>query len=609
MTESVARAALAFAPLFLLPWSSGRAQDPGDEVVVTATREPEQIKQTIQHTTVITEEEIRASQAVDVPTLLRKEAGIQITQSGGPGQTAGLFVRGAATNQTLVLIDGVRVNSATTGTTQIDQLMLDEIERIEIVRGPGSSLYGSDAIGGVVQIFTKRGLGVSGPNATVGFGNQGTQRYALGYGGTAGDLQYSLNASAFRTDGFSAIRPEVSPVVNPDADGYRNYSGTAAATYTFDPRNSVGFTYYAAGGEVQFDDPFAASRDDRQTGRTGVSSANMFTRNQFTESWTSRVSASEGVDRFRNFLNDQQTSFFQTRNSVLTWQNDLALATGQRVILGAETLNQQVSSTTVYTTDERRVNSVFGGYTGTFGRSTLQGNVRNDHYSDFGSATTYLAGYGYQLTDTVRAVASASRGFRAPTFNELFFPGFGNPNLQPEIANAIEGGLQYAAGRQLARLAVYRTRYTDLINPFPIANINQAQVTGVELSYVGAIGATDVRASLTFQDPRDLANDQLLIRRATRLGSFTVGRAFGPFGIGAEMVAVGPRFDNDQVTFDRVSLPGYAIFNLVGRYNFTKNLYLGVRAENIFDKDYSTASGFNAQRFLVLVTLNYVPAR
>jgi vitamin B12 transporter len=599
-------AALCIAMLVLPAYA---ADDPADEVVVTATRDAQRLGSTIQHTSVITEREIRASQAVDLPTLLRREAGLEFTQNGGIGRVGGLFIRGANPNQALILVDGVRINAATTGGTQIDQLLLDEIDRVEIVRGPGSALYGSDAIGGVVQVFTKRGRGAPAPNATIGFGNEGTQRYGLGYGGNAGPWQFNLSGSYFRTDGFSSLVTNASPTANPDDDGYKNLSGSAMATYHFNERNRAGFSAYTTQGQSDFDNAFAASRDDLQTGKSTVSAGSAFLHNQFTDLWTSRLTATQGTDQFRDQLNGQQTSFFKTQNRTLTWQNGLAIAAGQNVTLGAETLAQNVNSTVAYTRDSRTINSAFGGYTGTFGRNTLQGNLRYDHYSDFGGKATYLAGYGYQLLDNLRATASYSRGFRAPSFNELYFPNFGNPNLQPEEAAQSEVGLQYALAAQLFRLAAYRTDYENLIGGFPLQNVNSAQVKGLELSYTGTVADTNLKASVTFQDPENQDTGQQLVRRAKAFGAFGASRAFGPFSIGGEVLASGPRYDTDVFTFQRVKVAGYAVVNLFARYNLTPDLYLGLRVDNLFDKEYTLASGYNVQGLLALLSLNYVPVR
>jgi vitamin B12 transporter len=601
--------AAAALSLFLTISPAHAAEDSDDEVVVTATREAQRLGRTIQSTSVITEREIRASQAVDVPTLLRREAGIEFTQNGGVGRVGGLFVRGANPNQALILVDGVRINSATTGGTQIDQLMLDEIERIEIVRGPGSALYGSDAIGGVVQIFTKRGRGAPAPNATIGFGNEDTQRYAAGYGGNAGPWQFNVSGSYFRTNGFSALRSDASPTASPDDDGYRNFSASGMATYHFDERNRAGVSFLTSEGRSEFDNAFAASPSDRQTGKSRVSSGTAFLHNQFTDRWTSRLSASQGVDRFRDELNDRKTSEFKTYNRLLTWQNGIAVADGHSLTFGAETLEQTVDSTVAYTRDDRRVNSAFSGYTANIGPHTLQANLRYDDYSDFDGKTTYLAGYGYEFLQGLRGTVSYSRGFRAPSFNELFFPGFGNPNLKPETADAVEAGLTYTAGAHQVRMAVYRTDYEDLIGGFPVQNVNSARVTGVELAYAGSVAGTDLKASVTFQDPEDRDTGEQLIRRAKTFGALGASRAFGPFSIGAEMLASGPRYDNDVFTFQRVRIDGYAVFNLFARYNITRDLYVGLRVDNLFDEDYTLAAGYNTQGRLALLSLNYVPSR
>jgi vitamin B12 transporter len=601
--QRLAAAASALSVLL----STAAAQDPADELVVSATREAQRLGQTIQNTSVITRREIRESQAVDLPTLLRREAGVEFTQNGGVGRVGSLFVRGANPNATLVLIDGVRVQSATTGTTQIDQLLLDQIERIEIVRGPGSALYGADALGGVIQIFTRRGSGAPRPRASVGGGNESTGRFNLGYGGEIGDTRFDVDLSGFTTNGFSALRPDASPTADPDDDGYRNLSGSASLTHYFGERFKAGLSYYGTEGKSDFDNAFAASRDDRQTGRSYVAAANAYAEGRFTDQWTSRLTLAQGIDRFRNYVNDVQTSSFRTENEQATWQNDLTLAPGHNVILGADWLSQRIATTTAYSRDSRHVNSLFAGYTGQVGRSSFQLNGRVDDYSDFGAKGSGLAGYGFQATDAIRLTALWGQAFRAPSFNELFFPNFGNPNLQPEQVTSSELGVQYAAGPHLARIAGFYATYKDLIGGFPITNVAQARVRGIEFSYRGTIVGTDVRASLTLQDPENTTTGEELIRRAKQFGSLVVGRGFGPLRLGAEMIASGPRYDNDVFTFQRVRLPGYAVFNVVGRYDLGRGMALGVRVENLFDKDYTLVDGYNVQGTLALVTFSYTP--
>jgi vitamin B12 transporter len=606
MSRRFSRASL-LALAFVSPFAA--ADEPAEEVVITATRSAQRVSQTIQSTSVITEREIRASQAIDLPTLLRKEAGIEYSQSGGLGRVGSLFVRGANPNQTLILIDGVRVNSATSGAMQLDQLMLDQVERIEIVRGGGSALYGSDAMGGVVQIFTKQGRGAPAPNFSVGFGNENTQRYVAGYSGEVGDTRFNVNLSRVSTNGFSSLRESASPTADPDLDSYSNNSGSLSLSHYFNERFKVGASYFETRGKSQFDDAFAGSRLDKQTGESQVSAGTLFAEGNLTDWWQSRLTYARGTDRFDNFLNSTQVGRFDTLNNTYTWQNDFTVAANQNVILGAEALQQEVSSSVDYTQTSRNVNSVFGGYRATFGPVAVQANLRNDHYSDFGSKNSYLAGLGWQFAQAWRATVSQSQSFRAPSFNELYFPLFGNPSLQPEQSNSTEVGLQWAAGPHLARVAAYYTRYKDLITNFPLVNVGEATVKGVELSYAGRIEEVDLRATLTFLDAKNDDTGERLIRRATHFGSFTAARDFGRFRVGGELVASGNRYDNDVFSFQRVLLPGYAVVNLVARYAITKTMAIGLRVDNLFDTDYTLISGYNTQGRLVLATFTYTPER
>jgi vitamin B12 transporter len=243
------------------------------------------------------------------------------------------------------------------------------------------------------------------------------------------------------------------------------------------------------------------------------------------------------------------------------------------------------------------VGVLFLGYQGRHGRHALQLNARHEDYSDFGEARTHYAGYGFDLTGQIRFTAASARAFRAPTFNELFFPGFGNPNLRPERSRSFELGAQYAAGTHLLRVAAFHARITDLINPFPIFNINNAVIDGLEISYRGTLAGADVKASLTLQDPiQHTASAHVqLIRRSDVFGSFSIARDFGPWRLGAELLASGRRFDNHIVTFSRVELAPYEVLNVTARYLVGRQTALSARLENAFDKQYTLAHGFNTQ--------------
>ena len=576
-------------------------------VIVTATRTEQRIRDSIPHTTVITGREIRDSGAVDLPTLLRREAGFEVSQTGGSGTTSSTFLRGAATNQVLVLIDGVRVSSLTTGATALDQLMLDQIERVEVVRGNVSSLYGSGAIGGVIQVFTSQGRGEPRAAVDAGFGEQGTSRVRVSFSGERGDTRFSVNLSHYATDGFSAIKPSVAPTVNPDRDGYRNLSFSASVVHRFAAHHEAGLRFLSSDGRVDFDNAFAASADDVHRGTARVESFLLYTNNRLAARWLSKLAYSEGRDEFNSETNGTVTSRTRTRNAQVSWQNDILLAADHTATVGVEKLQQSVTSTTTYARSGRDVGALFLGYQGRVGQHALQFNARNEDYSDFGSVRTYFAGYGYDLTPEWRFVASSARAFRAPTFNELFFPFFGNPDLRPERSRSFEAGAQYAAGPHLARAVAFHSRIDDLINPFPILNVNDATIDGVELSYRGTLAGADVRASLTMQDPvqHTAATHLQLLRRSKEFGSISIARQFGPWRFGAELLASARRFDNHIVTFTRTELAPYQVLNLTASYRFREAMSLLARLDNAFDEKYELAHGFNTQGRKLSVSLRY----
>lgn len=574
-----------------------------DEVVVTATRFAEPLEKTIQHTTVITEPEIRASQAIDVPSLLRREAGIEFRQNGGIGRQSSLFLRGAESDHTLVLIDGVRVDSLTTGATAIDQIMLDQVERIEVVRGNVSSLYGSSAIGGVVQIFTKSGEGKPSGALNLGYGSDNTRSVSGRFGGEADRTRFSLGASHLDTDGFSSIRSEFIPapfrttLADLDDDGYRNTSFNAKLSQRLNESIEIGGFAFLSRGDQEFDGAFQNNSESE------LSAYSAYAQAWLTKNLRSTLTLSQGEDELTSFLDSRRVSVFETTNRQLNWQNEILAGKSHRFVLGLEALEQELESTAAFARTERDVRSAYAGYSGEYGRHGVQLNARHDDYSDFGSETTGLAGYSLGLTPRLRLTASASTAFKAPTFNELFFPSFGNPNLEPEQARSFEIGASYQRGETRARMVYFDSRIRDLILPFPAINVDRAEVDGLELSFSTRLVETDVRASFTYQEPEDEATGLQLLRRAKKFGSLALSRTLSNLRLGAELIASGDRPDVHLVTFERVRVGGYAIVNLTAGYEINRHSSIGLRAENIFDKDYQLVHGFNTQDRALFVNL------
>ncbi len=583
-------------------------------VVVTANRTEARLVQTLQHTTLITQEQIRNSGAADLPTLLRREASLEIAQSGGIGKQSSTFMRGANSNHTLVLIDGIRANSATVGATALDQIMLDEIDRIEVVRGNVSSLYGSEAIGGVIQIFTKQGKGEPALSVAGGYGTENTTRLSAGYGGDTGNTRFHLNLSAFQTDGFSAINhhfiplPFFSKAGDEDDDGYRNLSFSANLSHEFTLGQSVGFTALHSDGKVEFDG------DGVNSSKPKLTTWSLYSSNQISASWRSKVTLAQGIDDLKSFEDGAVATRFKTTNSQLGWQNDIVFSESQRLVAGLEYLRQDVKSDTQFSTTDRTATSGYLTYFGELGPHTVQVNGRHDRYSDFGGKFSGLLAYGYGITENWRVTAGLSNAFRAPNFNELYDPnfGFGNPNLKPEKARSTELGIQYQTSSQRAKVVVFRTRTDDLIvgvfDPltfnFPATNLEHSESKGVELSYSGEFGPLQLRASFTEQRSKNRDTGERLLRRANRFGSLDAQYRLGNWRMGAGMLASGDREDFEvRDPFGKVKLSGYSVVNLTSSYQFLPRSRVAFRLENIFDKQYELVRGYNTQGRSFFVSL------
>ncbi|HXU93454.1 MAG TPA: TonB-dependent receptor [Gallionella sp.] len=595
----------------VFPLSCAAADDVPDEIVVTATRIAQPLKQSLSSTTVITQQEIRSSQAVDVPSILRSMAGVEISQTGGFGKIASLYLRGSSSTEVVVLLDGVRINSATNGMTSIQELMLDQIERIEVVRGNVSSLYGSEAIGGVVQIFTKRGRGAPRFNLGGGTGNLGTQRINAGFGGAADGTDFNVQLSAFKTDGVSAIDPAVAPKANPDRDGYRNASLSANVRHAFNADHSLSATLFGSRGRNQYDSAFGVATD-LNTNSAGVSKFSLSSDNRFGDIWQSRVQLAQGMDDYRDYKNGLPLvgGHYKTTQRQIAWQNTVQVGGGSQLLLGAEHLAQVVAADKAFAQTRRNVNSLFAGYTGNFGAHQLQANLREDRNAQFGAPSTGLLGYGYSFNDAWRATASYSTAFKAPTFNELYFPAFGNPALRPERARSAEAGLHYSAGSQQVDAVYFDSRIRDLVvyAPTPV-NLSQARIDGVELSYAGQFGDTGIKAALTSQNPRDAITGQQLVRRARLHSSLGLSQRFGAWQIGGEWLHSDVREDNHITAFPvrRVVLPGYDVLNLTASYAIDKAWKLSLSAANLTNQNDATAHGYNPLGRTLFVGINYQP--
>ena len=579
---------------------------PLDDIVVTATRTPLPVKQVIGAVTVINQEQIRNAGQTTLVELLQAQPGLEITQSGGAGAVAGVSIRGANSNQTLVLIDGLRAGSVTLGSTPLENVSLDQIDHIEILRGPASSLYGADAIGGVIQIFTKQGSGTPHATAALGLGTQGTVNGRVGYSGQTEATRFSVGAGYDKTNGgFSAARPGTFGYV-PDDDGDRKRNASLSIEHALTAEHSIGLRGFYNYDRVDYDAGNASDYANNQV--NGVSA---YWKGKLATAWQSRVLIGQGANLTDNFSNGVSTSKFNSRQTQYQWQNDFTLSSG---VLSAslERNEQKVDSTTAFSVTSRTVNAGQLGYQTTLGAHSLQASLRHDDYSDFGGHTTSNLGYGYAISPLWRATASYGSAFKAPTFNDMYYPlsfGYqGNPNLKPETSRNGELALRYAAGINAFSIAAYQNDVRDLIqinSSFStVENIAQARLRGIELSGATQLAGVNIKASYDWQNPENRATGNILTYRAQRHGTLDLSRSFGALELGAQVIASDKRYTNASNTN---TLPGYALLNVRARYKLTQDWSMLARVNNALDKDYQLVKGYNTPGINAFVGVEYNP--
>ena len=592
-TPKAARCLLLVASLPL----GALAQSRLDPVVVTGTREPQLLSRSTADIVVIDADTIRNATADSVEDLLRRQAGLQLTRNGGPGQSSGFFIRGASTSGTVVLIDGVRVGSATLGQAEFESLDLAQIDHIEVLRGPASSLYGADAVGGVVQIFTRRGEGSPRLTAHAAIGGYDSQRGDLGVSGSQDGFDYALAAGRERSDGVSAIRPgDRFGNYNPDRDGYGRSFGQIKLGYTPAAGHRIGVTFIETRLDAQYDgaeykppnfdaDP---SPDFRNHLKTQVASIDYG--GTVSSLWTTRLQASRNVDDANS--GGTTRSRFKTDREQAIWQNALHLGADQQVLLGYEYRRESVRADVFADERARTNNALIAGYAGTFGASELQASLRQDHNSIYGNDTTGSVGGSYRLTQQFKLRAVAGTTFRAPTFNDLFYPGYGVSTIRPERGRSIEVAAQWQSGGTTASATLYRNDVRQLIAYQPdaaqcppdpayasgcAANTGRARLQGATLSGAQRWGGLDVRAVVDFLDAKDRDTGERLPLRAAHQETFAADYQTGAWSFGGSVLDIGSRPDGGIV------LGGYALVNLNATWRFVQRWRVEARLLNALD--------------------------
>ena len=566
-----------------------------DNVVVTATRSAQPLDDTLAQVVVITRDEIAAAGLASLPELLQRKGGIEIRATGGPGQPASVFIRGASGAHTLVLVDGQRVGSATSGATAFENIPLDLIERIEIVKGPLSGLYGSDAIGGVVQIFT-RNADKSRLATSAGVGSDSTVGLNAGFSVIEGKTALTLDVGYRDGKPASATNPAAAFSYHPDRDPYKNSHALVKLTQTLWQGETIAFTAWQSRGKTHFDDGPGIAAVNTQT----LGGYQLASENNFTPAWKSRLIIGQTTDD--SVFTGNYPGNFKTEQSQAGWFNEFKTATGH-MSAGIEWRREKLASDTPYEAKKRDTTSIFASYFERVGPSHLEFTVRRDEEDQFGRRNTGSISCGYTLTPELSVYSRVGHAFRAPGFNDLYYPGASNPNLKPERSDQAEAGLRLAdRATQKYRLDVtyFENRIDDLIvfvfdpvrNEGKSENVNRARIRGWEARVETGFAGININATFTAQRPEDRKTLDQLQSRAKRFGSLSAIKNFGQWDVSGDIVASGARFDSgNQAPATRMG--GYALLNTTLRYRIDKTWSVEVVGQNLTGKKYELAQGYN----------------
>jgi len=590
------------------------AETPSDTVVVTASRSPQPLGEVISDTLTIGPEQIAESGAGSIIDLLQRQRGIEVARNGGAGTSSSVFIRGANSNQNIVLVDGIRIGSSTSGAANWTAIPLTAIDHIEVVYGPLSTLYGADALGGVIQIFTKKGKGAPALTAFAGYGSDNTREAdASVSGATGGDhsVSYSISAGKEKSDGYSATRSG-NFSYNPDKDGYDKESAAGNISLQLAKGHEVGALLLHSRVNAQYDNGVASTYDVHNVQK--VETYGIYAKDQFLPFWTSLIQVSQARDELGSY-SSPVVSQINTKQTDYTWQNDVLIGADVLQLLYDHREEKVDSNDTIALAKQRSTNAFAAAYSAKRGANLFNLSARHDN-SEYGSKDTGAAGYGYAFSQQLRATASVGTSFRAPTFNELYYPGFGVPSNKPEEGRNAEVGVHYDDGLTAFGANYYHNRLTNLlvsISPCPYDtrppynfgcayNVNHALLEGLTLEASRKLGNLALAGNIDLQDPRDETSDKRLARRAKKHANFTAEYNTGPLKVGTELELSGDRYDDAA---NKSRLGGYGLVNLFATYRITPDWSALIRWNNIADKQYDLARFYNTPGSKVFAGIRY----
>jgi len=563
-----------------LSFSVSGAEQSIEKITVTANKFEQSINDVLASVNVIERAEIEASNVRDLPTLLSTRVGFQVNPNGGFGQNTGVSLRGTGSGDTLILIDGVRTGSATLGQKALNNVPLNSIERIEIIKGSRAAVYGSDALAGVINIITRESDNLS---LSATFGSDSYQNYQVAGSVKSDDITTAFNAGFEKTDNFDVLQG-----VAPDEDGYENKNLGFKVNYTDAHYGDFKLLGQYSEGYADYDSRFSPvdstiERDDFKNYQLSAGWSKNYT-NQ-THSIDLALSTDDSDNTYVDFSVGPTTSTFITKRTQIDYNGQYLLSNELNISGGINWYNDDVShSSQLFVEDSRDVLAVFVGAYYDADKVLANLTVRQDDDEQFGDETTYTAAAGYHLSEDATFRISQSTGFKAPTFNDLYYPLYGNPDLQPEKSVNRELGLSVDFDIAQVDVAIFRNDIEDKIDydaNFALANIDEARYEGVEFSLSQQFFGFDSNLNFAYLSAEDEETGAELRNVAKRTFNWELAKQFGAFDASLDM----------QYRSDRqgavTRLGSYTLWNLAGNYQVNEHIEVSLRVENLFDKEYN----------------------
>ena len=586
--------------------------DETENIVVTANRTSQSSADLLSSVKVISRIDIDLSSANSVAELLNDVNGLQMSQSGGAGQTSSVFSRGTDSGHTLVIIDGQRISSATLGQTAFSDLAVAQIERIEVIKGPRAALWGSDAIGGVIQIFTRK-LAAGEIAADLGFGNMNQQQLSVSGALGHGNGSTTFTAATKSSDGY-----DVFDGAEEDDDGYNRENFSMVGQQTINKNWQLNWLAKYDQGESDYDNAFGGANESSFDNQQWQLSAS-----QNDGNWSQNVFIGQQQNESRTFGNgiaEKDGTFFQTTRLQASWLGGVQLTKQLTTNLGFDFIDEEVDAKTSYEITQRNIKAAFTRLAFDNDTVILDGALRYDDIEGVDSEVTYNLSAGLRFAQNSLVSLNVGSGFKAPSFNDLYYPeglySYGNPELVAETSDSIELLVKSEFSGINTELSIFNTEIDNLIEWQPDANyayhpinVNKAEIDGVEFTLSSELFGLNHRVQLSYLDAKDGNTNEPLIRRAKHTASYQVNQTWHKLNLLASVNYQGEREDAafHPVTYApiRILLPSHTLVNVSAAYQVTTDWSVTLKVNNLFDKDYFTNNNYNGQPAQYLLTVSY----